>query len=74
VKTVQLSGTVVRLLKTRKKPKVPGSVKCIFSVHADLPEARLNHLSQLYLPSDDTFNAIIVVDIAVETYHWKSSR
>ena len=45
-----------------------------FSVHADHSEARLDHLRQLYLTSNNIFNTIIAVDIAVVADRCKFSR
>jgi hypothetical protein len=57
--TVQNQVRIVRPLKTKKTPKVSGSVKFIFSVLAD-------RSLLLYLISDDAFNALIDVDIERE--------
>jgi hypothetical protein len=62
-------------IENQKKPaKVPCSVKLIFSVHADHPGARPDRPHLLCQTSDDAFNVIIVVDIAVTTDHCKSNR
>jgi hypothetical protein len=57
-----------------EKPEGVGFGKINFSVHADRLDARSNRPCQLYLTSNDTFNAIIVVNVAVTTNHCKSSR
>ena len=54
-------------VENQKNPKVLGSVKFIFSVFVDNPRL-------LYLTSDDTFNALIVVDIAITADRCVSSH
>jgi hypothetical protein len=53
-----------------EKPEGDRFSKMNLSIHIDHPGARPNHPRQLYLTSDDTFDAII----AVETNHCKSNR
>jgi hypothetical protein len=66
-------GPSLPIENQKKNPKVPCSVKIIFSIHADHPGARPDRPHLLCQTSDDAFNAIIVVDIAVTADHCKSN-
>jgi hypothetical protein len=66
-RTVWPQAWTVCSLKKQKTPKVTGSVKCIFSVLADRPRL-------LYLISDDAYNALVAVDIAVTADRCDFSR
>jgi hypothetical protein len=68
------SGTDRPLVENQKKSEGARFGKMNFSVHADHSEARLDHLRQLYLASNNIFNTIIVVDIAVVADRCKFSR
>jgi hypothetical protein len=57
-------------IENQKKPEGVGFSKMNLSIHTDHPDARPDHPHQLYLTSDDTFDAIITV----ETSHCKSNR
>jgi hypothetical protein len=52
-------------VENQKNPKVPDSVKLIFSILADRPGIWSDHPRLLYMTSNDAFNALIVVDIFV---------
>jgi hypothetical protein len=64
-RTVRPQARTIRSLKKQKPPKVMGSVKCIFSILTDRPGARPDRPQLLYLTSDNTFNALVAVDIVV---------
>jgi hypothetical protein len=66
-RTVRPLGVDRLPVENQKNPKVPGSVKFIFSVLANSPRL-------LYLTSDDTFNALIVVDITITADRCVSSH
>jgi hypothetical protein len=68
------SGADRSPIENQRNPKVTGSVKFIFSVLTDRLGARPNHPRLLYLISDDTFNALIAVDITVTADRCDFSR
>jgi hypothetical protein len=50
------------------------SVKCILASSWTILGARLDRPRLLYLTSDDTFNALIAVDIVISADHCDFSR
>jgi hypothetical protein len=64
----------VRSLKNQKNLKVEGWVKCILASSQIVRGALLDCPWLLYLTSNDAFNALVAVDIAVTVDHCNFSR
>jgi hypothetical protein len=65
-RTIRPQARTIRSLKTQKNSKVTGSKKNSFLVSSrTVRGAQPDRPRLLYLTSDDTFNALVAVDIAV---------
>ena len=61
-------------IENKRNPKVTSSIKFIFSVLANRPRCTVDCQRLLYLTSDDAFNALIAIDIAITANRCDFSR